>query len=330
MTTQTAPAQPASTQSSVPVVSVEAASRHYSLRGGVLKAVDDVTLTVHKGKTLGIVGESGCGKTTLSRLILRLEPPTLGKVLYKGEDLRSLSGGAVKAYRRGVSAVFQDPYSSLNPRHRVDEIVLEPVKVNIGRSVPQASRERLQELLRSVGLPEAAARLYPHEFSGGQRQRVAIARSLSVGPDLIVLDEPVSALDVSIRAQILNLLKDLQAQLGVAYLFIAHDLAAVRHMSDEVAVMYLGSVVEQAPVSRLYGTPAHPYTRGLLAASLPPDPRNPNLEATIQGEIPSPIDPPSGCRFRTRCPIAVDRCAVDRPALRELDPGHLVACHLAE
>ena len=319
-----------STAAAGPVISIEGASRHYRLRGGVLKAVDDVTLTIHPGQTLGIVGESGCGKTTLSRLILRLEPPTHGKVRYRGEDLWSLRGRAVKAYRRGVSAVFQDPYSSLNPRHRVEEIVLEPVRVNIGRSAPQASRARLHELLNSVGLPDAAARLYPHEFSGGQRQRVAIARSLSVAPDLIVLDEPVSALDVSIRAQILNLLKALQGDLGVAYLFIAHDLAVVRHMSDEVAVMYLGSIVEQAPVSRLYGTPAHPYTRGLLAASLPPDVRNPNLDATIQGEIPSPIDPPSGCRFRTRCPIAVDRCAVDRPALRELNPGHLVACHLAE
>jgi oligopeptide/dipeptide ABC transporter ATP-binding protein len=312
-----------------PIIAIDSASRHYTVRGGILKAVDDVTLHIDEGRTLGIVGESGCGKTTLSRLVLRLEPPTLGTVRYKGQDIWKLGRGETRAYRRGVSAVFQDPYSSLNPRHRVEEIVLEPVRVNMGRSSSLASKVRLQELLASVGLPAGAGRLYPHEFSGGQRQRIAIARSLSVAPDLVVLDEPVSALDVSIRAQILNLLKDLQQELGVAYIFIAHDLAAVRHMSDEVAVMYLGSVVEQAPVSRLYRTPSHPYTQGLLAASLPPDPRHPNLDATIQGEIPSPINPPSGCRFRTRCPIAEDRCAVERPPLRELEPGHLVACHLA-
>lgn len=312
------------------VITIEAVSKVYPVRGGVLKAVDNVSLSIPRGKTVGVVGESGCGKTTLSRLVLRMEPPTEGRVLFGGRDVWKLGRSERKGFHRGVAAVFQDPYSSLNPRHRVSQIVLEPVRVNMGRESGGLSRVRLNDLLRSVGLPEAAAGLYPHEFSGGQRQRIAIARAISLSPDLVVLDEPVSALDVSIRAQILNLLKDLQQQIGGAYLFIAHDLAAVRHMSDEIAVMYLGAVVEYAPVQAIYNAPKHPYTQGLLAASLPPDPRRPNLDATIFGEIPSPIDPPSGCRFRTRCPIAVAHCAEERPPLRERGDGHLVACHLAD
>lgn len=310
------------------VLRVENVSKHYKVRGGVLKAVDDVTLEVQPGETLGIVGESGCGKSTLARLMLRMEPPTEGRVLFRDRDVWKLGRQNRQEFHRKVAAVFQDPYSSLNPRHRVEEIVLEPVRVNLGRNA--ASKERLAELLSSVGLPPGAGRLYPHEFSGGQRQRIAIARAISVDPDVILLDEPVSALDVSIRAQILNLLKDLQKKVGVAYLFIAHDLAAVRHMSTDVAVMYLGSVVERAPADDLYKAPKHPYSQGLLEASLPPDPRNPNLQATIEGELPSPIHPPSGCKFRTRCPIAIDRCAVEVPAFREITPDHFAACHLAE
>jgi oligopeptide/dipeptide ABC transporter ATP-binding protein len=311
-----------------PIMEMQHVSKHYKVRSGVLKAVDDISLSVYPARTLGIVGESGCGKTTLARLMLRMEKPTLGKALFHGRDLWELDGAGRREFHKKVAAVFQDPYSSLNPRHRVEEIVLEPVRVNLGRAA--ATKARLEELLRSVGLPTIAARLYPHEFSGGQRQRIAIARAIAVNPDLILLDEPVSALDVSIRAQVLNLLKDLQAKTRTAYLFIAHDLGAVRHMSDDVAVMYLGSVVESGPSEAVYSAPKHPYTRGLLEASLPPNPRNPKLVSSIEGELPSPIHPPSGCKFRTRCPIVVARCAEEVPAFREVQPGHYAACHLAE
>ncbi|OAI39977.1 peptide ABC transporter ATP-binding protein [bacterium SCGC AG-212-C10] len=303
-------------------------SKHYSVRGQTLKAVDHVSIAVRSGSTLGVVGESGCGKTTLARMMLRMEKPTLGSIYFRGRDVASLDGAGSKLFHRSVSAVFQDPYSSLNPRHRVEEIVLEPLKVNLGRSA--GTKEKLDDLLRSVGLPTAAGRLYPHEFSGGQRQRIAIARAISVDPALILLDEPVSALDVSIRAQVLNLLKDLQSKTGVAYVFIAHDLGAVRHMSDDVVVMYLGSVVEAGRADTIYKDPKHPYSQGLLEASLPPDPRNPKLKSSIEGELPSPINPPSGCKFRTRCPIVVSRCAEEVPEYREVAPGHFVACHLAK
>lgn len=296
-------------------------------RFGSLTAVDRVSIDIRPGKVLGIVGESGCGKTTLCRMILRIEPPTEGVVSFLGESIWKLDRDGQRAFRRSVSAVFQDPYSSLNPRHKVEESVMEPVLVNFGREA--VVRERLDMLLTSVGLPTSAAALYPHEFSGGQRQRIAIARAISTSPKLILLDEPVSALDVSIRAQVLNLLKDLQAKSGVAYVFVAHDLGAVRYMSDDVIVMYLGAIVEAAPAGEIYSTPKHPYTQGLLEASLPPDPRNPNLEGRIRGDLPNPMNPPSGCRFRTRCPAATDRCAAEAPALREIAPGHRVACHFA-
>jgi oligopeptide/dipeptide ABC transporter ATP-binding protein len=297
-------------------------------RFGSLTAVDRVSIDIRTGKVLGIVGESGCGKTTLCRMILRIEPPTEGEVSFLGEEIWDLDRNGQREFRRAVSAVFQDPYSSLNPRHKVEESVMEPVLVNFGRDA--VVRERLDALLTSVGLPTSAAGLYPHEFSGGQRQRIAIARAISTSPKLILLDEPVSALDVSIRAQVLNLLKDLQAKSGVAYVFVAHDLGAVRYMSDDVIVMYLGAIVEAAPAGDIYSTPKHPYTQGLLEASLPPDPRNPNLEGRIRGDLPNPMNPPSGCRFRTRCPAATDRCAAEAPALREIAPGHRVACHFAE
>ncbi|MCZ8310331.1 MAG: ATP-binding cassette domain-containing protein [Magnetospirillum sp.] len=296
-------------------------------RFGSLTAVDRVSIDIRAGKVLGIVGESGCGKTTLCRMILRIEPPTEGEVSFLGDGIWDLDRNGLREFRRAVSAVFQDPYSSLNPRHKVEESVMEPVLVNFGRSA--VVRERLDALLTSVGLPKSAAALYPHEFSGGQRQRIAIARAISTSPKLILLDEPVSALDVSIRAQVLNLLKDLQAKSGVAYIFVAHDLGAVRYMSDDVIVMYLGTIVEAAPANVIYGTPKHPYTQGLLEASLPPDPRNPNLEGRISGDLPNPMNPPSGCRFRTRCPSATDRCAAEAPTLREIAPGHRVACHFA-
>ncbi len=297
-------------------------------RFGSLTAVDRVSIDIRAGKVLGIVGESGCGKTTLCRMILRIEPPTEGEVNFLGEGIWDLDREGQREFRRAVSAVFQDPYSSLNPRHKVEESVMEPVLVNFGRHA--VVRERLDALLTSVGLPTSAAALYPHEFSGGQRQRIAIARAISTSPKLILLDEPVSALDVSIRAQVLNLLKDLQAKSGVAYVFVAHDLGAVRYMSDDVIVMYLGAIVEAAPAGEIYSTPKHPYTQGLLEASLPPDPRNPNLEGRIRGDLPNPMNPPSGCRFRTRCPAATDRCAAEAPALREIATGHRVACHFAE
>lgn len=296
-------------------------------RFGNLTAVDAVTLAIEPGKVIGIVGESGCGKTTLCRMILRIEEPTGGKITFEGTNVWQLNDDGRRRFRKSVSAVFQDPYSSLNPRHRVEESIMEPVLVNFGRKAVEPVR--LEELLRAVGLPSSAGKLYPHEFSGGQRQRIAIARAISTNPRLILLDEPVSALDVSIRAQVLNLLKDLQEQRGIAYVFVAHDLSAVRYMSDEVIVMYLGAVVERGPTEALYRNPQHPYTTGLLEASLPPDPRSPSLASRIQGDLPNPMNPPSGCRFRTRCPLAAKRCVEEKPALQEIKPNHHVACHFA-
>jgi oligopeptide/dipeptide ABC transporter ATP-binding protein len=319
-----------------PLLEVDDASKVYKLHGGFfggpapsLRAVDHVSLTLRAGRTLGVVGESGCGKTTLSRLVLRQEPPTEGVVRFRGRDIWQLQRAEQRDFHRSASAVFQDPYSSLNPRHRIEEIVLEPAVVN-QTIEKEARRERLASLLRDVGLPQEAARRFPHEFSGGQRQRVAIARALSLDPELIVLDEPVSALDVSIRAQILNLLRDLQQEHRVSYLFIAHDLSAVQYMSDEIAVMYLGAIVEIGAADTVYGQPKHPYTRALLEASFPPDIHNRTELPAIQGEIPSPINPPSGCRFRTRCPLAAARCAEEAPLLRDLGEGRLVACHFAD
>jgi oligopeptide transport system ATP-binding protein len=294
---------------------------------GWVKAVDGISYTIGTGETLGLVGESGCGKTTTSKLILMLEKPTSGAIIFRGRDIQTQKGDDFKQYRRGVQAVFQDPFSSLNPRIRVGDIIAEPVVVN--ESMPKAQvQERVQELLRLVGLNPGSASLFPHEFSGGQRQRIAIARALSLNPSLIVLDEPVSALDVSIRAQIMNLLQDLQQRFGLSYLLIAHDLAAVLHLSTNIAVMYLGKIVEFGTSDELRHKPLHPYTQALFSAALPSHPDEEREEVIITGEVPSPLNPPSGCRFHPRCPFAKPVCSEVEPVLRSATNGHRVACHL--
>jgi oligopeptide/dipeptide ABC transporter ATP-binding protein len=310
-------------------------TKHFPVMKGVIfqkpigwvKAVDGVSYTIGAGETLGLVGESGCGKTTTSKLILLLEKPTRGAIIFRGRDIQTLQGNELKTYRRGVQAVFQDPFSSLNPRIRVGDIIAEPVVVN--ESMPKAQiQERVQELLRLVGLSPSAANLFPHEFSGGQRQRIAIARALSLNPSLIVLDEPVSALDVSIRAQIMNLLQDLQQRFGLSYLLIAHDLAAVLHLSTNIAVMYLGKIVEFGTSDELRYKPLHPYTQALFSAALPSHPDEEREEVVITGEVPSPLNPPAGCRFHPRCPFAKPVCSEVEPVLRSATNGHQVACHL--
>src|ERR1700758_3226317 len=293
---------------------------------GVVRAVDGISFAIEPGQTLGVVGESGCGKTTTAKLVLGLEEPTGGNIRFEGRDLQTLDNTGRRHYRKSVQAVFQDPYASLNPRMRVDAIIAEPLVTNESLSTAEA-RARVLHLLDLVGLPARAADLFPHEFSGGQRQRIAIARALALSPKLIVLDEPVSALDVSIRAQILNLLRDLQAELGLSYLFIAHDLAAVAHMSHTIVVMYLGKIVESGDARSLARAPKHPYTEALFSAALPSHPDERREEIILSGEVPSPLNPPSGCRFHPRCPHALGRCAEQEPALDEVE-GRLVACHL--
>ncbi|MBM3218992.1 MAG: dipeptide ABC transporter ATP-binding protein [Candidatus Rokubacteria bacterium] len=307
--------------------------KHFPVRRGVfgkahgaVRAVDGISFTIEKGKTLGVVGESGCGKTTTAKLVLGLEDPTGGALRFNGEDVASLDAAGRRRYRRGIQAVFQDPYASLNPRMRVGEIIMEPLITHERHDTPELKR-RLERLLDLVGLPARAAALFPHEFSGGQRQRIAIARSLALSPSLVVLDEPVSALDVSIRAQILNLLRDLQAELGLAYLFIAHDLAAVAHMSHTIAVMYLGRVVELGDANTVATAARHPYTRALFAAALPSHPDEKREEIVLAGEVPSPLNPPAGCHFHPRCPSVMERCRGEEPKLRT---GIRVACHLYE
>ena len=298
---------------------------------GDVKAVDGVTLSIMRGETLGLVGESGCGKSTVGRTILRLYEPTGGRIRFDGQDITGLSEREMRPLRSRMQMVFQDPFSSLNPRHSVGRLVGEPIRVH-GLSKGREVSLRVRELLQVVGLPADAANRYPHEFSGGQRQRVGLARSLALNPEFVVCDEPVSALDVSIQAQIVNLLEQLQEEFGLTYLFIAHDLAVVRHISDRIAVMYLGKIVEIAPADDLYDNPLHPYTLTLLSAIPIPDPEIERTRTSIrvQGDLPSPANPPAACRFHTRCPfVQQTRCSEEEPLLRPID-GHLVACHYAE
>ncbi|MCX6379085.1 MAG: ATP-binding cassette domain-containing protein [Armatimonadetes bacterium] len=293
-------------------------------------AVDGVDLEIGMGETLGVVGESGCGKSTVGRTILRLLEPTEGTVLWQGERLDTLRGEALRHIRRDIGIVFQDPFAALDPRMLVGDIITEPLKAHKMVTSRTERQEKARELLTTVGLrPEFASR-YPHEFSGGQRQRIGIARAISTNPKLLVLDEPISALDISIRAQILNLLEDLQTERGISYLFIAHDLSVVRHICHRVAVMYLGVIVEQASSDTLFGSPLHPYTQALLSAVPVADPVIRKERVLLEGDVPSPVHIPSGCRFRTRCPLAQERCAQETPLLRELDSEHWVACHFAE
>ena len=326
-------------ENNMPLLKVEHLHKEFpavsSFKGGkftkkVVSAVNDVSFEIHAGETFGLVGESGCGKSTTGRAIMHLDPPTSGKVYFEGKDISKMNKGQLKDMRREMQFIFQDPYASLNPRMTIGEIISEPMVIH-GIGTPEERIERVRELLDVVGLNPEHINRYPHEFSGGQRQRVGIARSFILRPKLIICDEPVSALDVSIQAQVLNLLKDLQKQYGTAYLFIAHDLSVVQHISDRVAVMYLGKMVELSDWKSLYAEPNHPYTQALLSAVPIPDPdvQQNRKRIILAGDPPSPIDPPSGCRFHTRCPIAQAKCSEETPEFREIGDGHFCACHYA-
>jgi len=317
------------------ILEVKGITKHYPIVAGVVrtkpigwvKAVDGIEFSIRKGETFGLVGESGCGKTTTTKLILLLEEATEGAIMFRGTDVFSIGRSGLREYRRAVQAVFQDPFSSLNPRMKVRDIIEEPLVTLHGFSKKQRE-ERIAECLDQVGLPPGSGSNYPHEFSGGQRQRIAVARALAPNPDLIILDEPVSALDVSVRAQIMNLLKELQDRLGLTYLMIAHDLAVVRYMSTRIGVMYLGKLVETGRSEDLFNEPLHPYTEALLSAALPTHPDTSRNEIVLTGEVPSPVDPPSGCRFHPRCPKALDICSHIEPVLARMEPDREVVCHL--
>jgi oligopeptide/dipeptide ABC transporter ATP-binding protein len=322
---------------SEPVLQVERLVKHFPVKRGVViqrtvghvRAVDDVSLTIGRGETVALVGESGCGKSTTGRLILRLIEPTSGTIRFQGQDIAALDKAALRRMRRHMQIIFQDPYASLNPRMTIADTLTEPLALH-GIAEGEAAERRVRELLGVVGLLPEHARRYPHQFSGGQRQRIGIARALAAEPDLIVCDEPVSALDVSIQAQVVNLLQNLQQRFGMAYLFVAHDLAVVKHIADRVAVMYLGKLVEVAEKRRLYAMPRHPYTQALLSAIPKPDPTNASKRIILAGDVPSALSPPSGCRFHTRCLYAQERCRKEEPVLRDAGTGHRVACHFHE
>ena len=312
------------------ILEVKNLKKYFQTPKGMLHAVDDVTFTIEEGKTLGVVGESGCGKSTTGRAILRLHEPTSGEVIFNGENILTKNADEMRLLRRQMQLIFQDPYASLDPRNTVSEIIGEPLKLQ--KIIPDKAKrlEKVYELMETVGLAERLVNTYPHELDGGRRQRIGIARALAMGPKFIVCDEPVSALDVSIQAQILNLMQDLQEQMGLTYMFITHDLSVVHHFADDIAVMYLGQLIEKAPSGQLFDKPTHPYTQALLSAIPVPSLNKKRERILLKGEITSPINPKPGCRFAARCPYATDRCRTEEPRLKEIEPNHFVACHLCD
>ncbi|MBR6616154.1 MAG: ATP-binding cassette domain-containing protein [Lachnospiraceae bacterium] len=312
------------------ILEVKNLKKYFATPKGMLHAVDDVTFTIEEGKTLGVVGESGCGKSTTGRAILRLHEPTSGEVIFNGENILTKNADEMRLLRRQMQLIFQDPYASLDPRNTVSEIIGEPLKLQ--KIIPDKAKrlEKVYELMETVGLAERLVNTYPHELDGGRRQRIGIARALAMEPKFIVCDEPVSALDVSIQAQILNLMQDLQEQMGLTYMFITHDLSVVHHFADDIAVMYLGQLIEKAPSGQLFDKPTHPYTQALLSAIPVPSLNKKRERILLKGEITSPINPKPGCRFAARCPYATDRCRSEEPKLKEIEPNHFVACHLCD